>query len=262
MKINNNESRANELLEVIMAYARLDFNVKAKITNKGDVFDALGSGINMLGEELQSSTVSLKEKEYLLREVHHRVKNNLQIIYSLLNLQSDFIDDKIQSSALLECRNRVKSMSLVHEMLYVSETISRINFKNYTQSLVQHLSFTYTIPNKNVSFNINIPETIYFNIDQMIPLGLMLNEIISNSMKHAFRETGGVVFISISKIENSYQFKIADNGVGINGENLLESKSGFGIQLIKILSEQIESQIEINSANGIEYRFTFNYTTD
>jgi len=133
---SSGDGRCSTILEVIMAYARLDFSCKTTITNSGDVFDAIGAGVNMLGEELKSSTISLKEKEQLLREIHHRVKNNLQIISSLLSLQSENVKDKKFLALIRESRNRIKSMALENKMLYTTNDLSHVKLQKTNKRLL------------------------------------------------------------------------------------------------------------------------------
>src|ERR1043166_7026362 len=128
---NENEERAANILEVIMSYARLDFSTKIRISGKNDTLDAISAGVNMLGEELQSTAFSLKEKDQIIREVHHRVKNNLQIIASIFNLQAENSNNSEFKDLIFVGRNRIKSIALVHEMLYTSVNPRNVNMKEY-----------------------------------------------------------------------------------------------------------------------------------
>lgn len=246
--------RTNDILEVIISYARLDFSQKTQISPNDDVFDAISSGVNMLGEELENSKVSLKEKEQLLKEVHHRVKNNLQIISSLLNLQSDYVQDKQLLNLIRESKNRINSMSLIHEMLYSSEKLSEINFKEYLRILFDSILNTFQTEEYKIEFELDVAPEIQFNIDMMIPLGLILNEIFTNSFKYAFPNHKGKISVQVKKTKKQYVFKIADNGVGIPEDFDVENAKSLGIQLIYMLSDQIDANITIDRKKGTVYK--------
>lgn len=251
--------RANDILEVIMSFARQDFDRKVTIHGDNNVMDGIGSGVNMLGEELQHSTVSLKEKEELLKEVHHRVKNNMQIISSLLNLQSDnIVDDKVLS-LLRESRNRVNSMALVHEMLYKSKDLSKIPIKQYIESLCASIRQSYVLPGSDIEFNYDVGQDIYFDIDKMIPIGLILNEAVSNSLKYAFPHKNGIINISLSCMDNSFALFVGDNGKGLKDDFDRERDSHLGMQLISMLTEQLDGQLELENFNGVCYTIRFDY---
>ncbi|MES2589166.1 MAG: sensor histidine kinase [Bacteroidota bacterium] len=245
--------RANDILKVILAYARLDFKEKTFVSEKEDVFDAISSGVNMLGEELENSKVSLKEKEQLLKEVHHRVKNNLQIISSLLNLQSDYVQDENFLTLIRESKNRINSMSLIHEMLYTSQNFSQINFKEYLDILYHSIYSTFERKELDIEFDLKVDENIHFAIDTMIPLGLILNEIMTNSFKYAFPNHIGKIKIEVVQSENKIKLIIADNGIGIPKEFDFENTKSIGIQLIHMLSDQIDAELKIESEIGTEY---------
>lgn len=248
-----NYSRANQILEVIMLYARLDFSGKIPISKEGDVFDAIAAGVNMLGEELKSSVVSLREKEQLLKEIHHRVKNNLQIIYSLLNLQSSLITDEAHLEAMRDSRNRIKSMALVHEMLYSSSDLSSINLDAYIRSLIQHLSFTYSNPRQDIKYTMVIDKKISLEIDRMIPLGLLVNEMISNSLKYAFPERDGEITLKMESEGEYYLFTISDNGIGLYDGFDASKVESLGMQLIFMLADQMDADLKMESKNGLTY---------
>lgn len=251
------DKRANDILEVIMSYARLEFNSKIKITDKGDVFDAISAGVNMLGEELESSAVSLKEKEHLLKEIHHRVKNNMQIISSLLNLQAQYTEDETFLSMVRESKNRISSMALIHEMLYVTKNISQINVYQYITKLSQSVYQSFSVGDYSIEFDYDIDEDIYFETDNMIPIGLILNEIISNSMKYAFPSKKGIISIQFIKKDDCYFLQVKDNGIGIPKEfNYITAKS-LGMQLIHILSDQLDGKLELDCKKGTTYELTF-----
>lgn len=251
------DKRANEILEVVMAYARLDFKQKICITLKEDVFDSIGTGVNMLGEELENSTVSLREKEQLLQEVHHRVKNNLQIISSLLNLQSDYIEDEQFHSMIRESKNRITSMALIHEMLYLTKDLSRININDYVIKLSQSVYQSFHAKDSVILFEYNVDRNFFLEIDRMIPIGLILNEIVSNSLKYAFPNKKGIISIELKAREECILLSITDNGIGIPKDfNHKEAKS-LGVQLIYMLADQIDAKLKVSSNNGTSYELCF-----
>jgi two-component sensor histidine kinase len=250
-------TRANEILEVILSFARQDFDKKVQIIGDDHLLDGIGSGVNMLGEELQYSTISLKEKEQLLKEIHHRVKNNMQIISSLLSLQSDSTEDEKVLSLLRESRNRINSMALVHEMLYKSQDLSQIALKEYIESLSITIRRSYALPGAEIEFNYDIAEDIYLDIDKMIPIGLILNEAISNSLKYAFPDNKGCINISLSHEGDTYTLKMDDNGIGLKDDFNLERDSHLGIQLIYMLTEQLDGKLTLESKSGVNYSLRF-----
>ncbi len=250
-------NRANEILDVIMSYARLEFKKKITISNQQDVFDGISAGVNMLGEELENSTISLKEKEQLLKEVHHRVKNNLQIISSLLNLQSEHSQDEKFLMMIRESKNRISSMALIHEMLYTSKDFSQVNINAYITKLSQSIYQSFYMAESNVSFEYAIDTTLFFEIDRMIPIGLILNEIISNSLKYAFPDKQGLISIEFFKTSETYTLIVKDNGIGVPvGFDFKTSKS-LGIQLIHMLSEQLDGKLVFGNDNGTCYKLCF-----
>lgn len=259
-KEDNSNKRINNVLEVVSAYANLDFSKKAFIGHEHDVYDALAAGINMLGEELRGSTVSLREKEALVKEVHHRVKNNLQIISSLLSLQENFIKGKGARAKFRESRERVRSMALIHEMLYISKKFSEVNFAEYLETLVNSLFSTYNIGNKKICLQLEIDLTDkFFDIDTAIPCGLLVNEIISNSFKYAFlKKKNGIISLQMkNRGTREYLLSIEDNGPGFPSKTNLDSTS-FGLQLINTLAEQIKGKIDFETGKGgTKYKIHF-----
>jgi two-component sensor histidine kinase len=251
------DNRANDILEVIMSYARLEFNKKIEISDKEDVFDSISVGVNMLGEELENSTISLKEKEQLLKEVHHRVKNNLQIISSLLNLQSEHSEDEKFLIAIRESKNRISSMALVHEMLYASKNFSQININSYISKLSENIYRSFYIKERSVVFKYSIDENLFFEIDRMIPIGLILNEIISNSLKYAFPNKQGIISIQFLKNDSSYVLKVKDNGIGIPENFDYKTSKSLGMQLVYMLSEQLDGTLTLSNKNGASYKLNF-----
>jgi two-component sensor histidine kinase len=254
---NADKVRGNKILEVIMAYARLDFSKKTIIGDDGDVLDAIGAGVNMLGEELKSSTLSLREKEQLLREIHHRVKNNLQIISSLLNLQTENTQDEKFLALIRESRNRIKSMALVHEMLYATTDLSSIKLKDYIKNLYESIYLSYRRPDMKIVFHLEVRDELNFEIDRMINLGLILNEIISNSLKYAFESNRGNISIAMEENNNKYTLTVKDDGKGLPEGFNEKTDSHLGMQLIFLLAEQLSGTIELHSRNGTFYKLNF-----
>ncbi|HEX8516576.1 MAG TPA: two-component regulator propeller domain-containing protein [Bacteroidia bacterium] len=197
------------------------------------------------------------EKEILLKEVHHRVKNNLQIINSLINIQSDYVNDPGSLELFKEIRNRIRTISLVHEKLYKSQDYANINVKEYINMLVENLIDTYNF-DKNIELRINL-QVEYFNLNTIIPLGLLLNEVISNSFKYAFNDTQeGVIEISLEKYgEERYILIIGDNGTGFDHDPFTGESTTLGLELVRILSDQLNGKIEKLKQKGTYYRLEF-----
>lgn len=193
---------------------------------------------------------SLQEKEILLKEVHHRVKNNLQIISSLLSLQSmDFTDDNI-IRIFSDSQNRIKSMALVHENLYRSRDLGKVDFNEYLNQLVSYLSQSYGDLSRKIDFKVN-SDNVFLNVNTAIPCGMIINELVSNSLKYAFPDgRSGKICIDLSSNDDGYRLIISDNGVGLKGDlNIKESKT-LGILLIETLVKQIHGRMSLDVRQG------------
>jgi two-component sensor histidine kinase len=188
----------------------------------------------------------------MLREIHHRVKNNLQVITSLLRLQSKDIDDPEVIKQFSEATNRVIAMSLIHEKIYQTKNLSDIDISSYFETLTKELirSYTLAIPiETNIIANIEAITT-----DHMVPLALLLNELTSNSLKHGFRDKEiGKINISLTEINNEMHLTYSDNGHW----NLSEKKFSFGLELIDTLTEQLDGHYERTTEDGTHYKFVF-----
>jgi PAS domain S-box-containing protein len=201
---------------------------------------------------------SLKEKETLLKEIHHRVKNNMQVISSLLQLQSNFVKDKEDARLFQASQERIKSMSLVYNKLYQSKNLAEVSLKEYMTELVENLMRSYNT-GTNVTTRMDI-DAIVLGLDLVIPCGLIVNEIVTNSLKYAFRDgRTGLISISAHKSgADALEMKIADNGVGLPENVNVNSSQTLGMMLIYTLAqEQLDGTIEINRSNGTEYTIIF-----
>lgn len=203
-------------------------------------------------------TQALKEKEILLKEVHHRVKNNMQVISSILNLQSSYVKDSYALSLLKDCQNRIKSMAFIHESLYQNKNLTEVNFAEYISSLTKNLVHSYSTEIKNIKLLLNL-KNVYLNLDASISCGLILNELISNSLKYAFpNNKAGIIFVNLSVKDKLVNIEIGDNGIGIN-ENLdIKKTPTLGLQLVNTLVEQINGKIIVERKNGTKFNIEFN----
>ncbi|NRA13281.1 MAG: sensor histidine kinase [Crocinitomicaceae bacterium] len=202
---------------------------------------------------------SNKEKELLLKEIHHRVKNNLQIVTSLLNLQANSIDDQKTKSLFEVSLHRINSMALVHELLYQSKDFSQINYGSYLKQLVHPLIDSMHPEGSGVSLNIEADE-ISLNINTSIPLGLLINEIITNSLKHGFNvnQTGEIYLRLHDDGESNFRLCIGDNGNGYDNDFNIEDADSLGLQLIHSLTEQLSGTINRDcSLTGTNYCVKF-----
>ncbi|NLO24648.1 MAG: AAA family ATPase [Clostridiales bacterium] len=217
--------------------------------------------------ELYKSEAHLKaalhEKEVLLREIHHRVKNNLQIIHSMLNLQSLYTDDEQVIELLKESKNRVYSMALIHEKLYQSETLARVDLPGYIRSLVANLFLSYGVSERIVTPRVDV-EDVKLSIDTIIPCALIINELVSNALKHAFQNTGnkgavkGEVTVQLRHDTGSrYVLVVSDNGIGLPQGLDFENRTSLGLRIVGILVKQLRGSISIGAHAGAQFIITF-----
>ncbi|WP_370090125.1 tetratricopeptide repeat protein [Ekhidna sp.] len=194
---------------------------------------------------------SLEEKEMLLKEIHHRVKNNLQIISSLLSLQSRFITDSEAKAAVAEGQHRVKSMALIHQKLYQHENLLGIDIQDYITNLTQSLISSYTASDR-ISLSLNITP-VKLDVDTVIPLGLILNEVITNCIKHAFPSGDGTISIVVG-LSNTLDVTVKDDGVGLK-EGALQNES-FGMRMIDSLSKKLDATTSFTNDDGTTFKMS------
>ncbi len=200
---------------------------------------------------------SLEEKEALLREIHHRVNNNLQVISSLLSLQSDNVRDPRDHELFVESQNRVRTMAMIHEKLYQSDEFNSINFRDYLKTLINRLIYEYSQDLGHIDLELDI-ENVELNIETSVPCGLIINELVSNSLKHAFPQgRNGKIIVKFHKIKDKYVLMVGDNGIGPLEKSVLESSKKLGFNLVKSLIKQLDASLEILESEGTLYRITF-----
>jgi two-component sensor histidine kinase len=203
---------------------------------------------------------SLKEKEVLLKEIHHRVKNNLQIISSLLNLQSAEIEDPEACQRFKESQDRVKAMALIHERLYQSGDLAKIDFAGYVRSLTGHLTRSYKVNATAVRLNLEV-ESVPMNLDTAIPCGLIINELVSNAFKYAFPkgESGEINVRFAEENGRSLKLVVQDNGVGFPENKNPEESDSLGLKLVRSLTEQLGGVLSYRTQNGFICQITIPY---
>jgi len=219
------------------------------ITTLQDMTDRITADMH-----LQSS---LKEKEILLREIHHRVKNNLQTISSLLDLQAESINDPKSLEAFRSSQNRIRSMALIHERLYKSENLSRIKACEYIKNLTEYLESTFIEQSGSVEIKTEV-EDIYLSLDVAIPCGLIINELVSNAMKYAFPgRKDGKLFVQLGTYNKKYlKLTVKDNGIGMSVK-AGNKNSSLGLQLVDLLVKQISGSLKLDNSNGTTFEITF-----
>jgi two-component sensor histidine kinase len=194
--------------------------------------------------------VALKEKEILLREIHHRVKNNLQFISSLLGLQTEHVSDETALGALQEGQDRVHSMALIHQDLYREDNLTGVDMKNYFTKLVRGLFDSYNIRRNQITLDLDIEE-LNLDVDSVIPIGLIVNELVSNSLKYAFPGgQKGKISVTLQEQNNQLVLKVSDDGVGMSTDDSGKLGTSFGYRLIEVLCEQMKGILKIDGAAG------------
>jgi PAS domain S-box-containing protein len=203
---------------------------------------------------------ALEEKTILLNELHHRVKNNLQMISSLLNLQAANSDDRHLREALDECQNRVRAMGLAHQLLYEHKDLSRIDLAEYLRRLSQLLLSAYRASGGRVALNMVVPpEPHYIGLEKAIPCGLAVNELVTNSFKHAFPgERRGVITVALAALDGSrVMLSVGDDGVGLPPDFDLAAAKSLGLRLLPLLADQLHGTLSVDKGTGALFSLRF-----
>ncbi len=257
-------AREMEIIQEVLKNGKMQI-MQYQLPVKGEVRD-FEARIVVNGEDEVLSVVKditevkqaeeARKKDILLKEIHHRVKNNLQIISSLLRLQSRKFTDSEVVEAFRESQHRARSMALAHENLYNSKNLENIDLQTYIPTLVDYLVSSYGFSRDSIKIHINI-KNIIFGIDTSIPIGLIINELVSNSLKHAFREGMREIRVELYHENDGFVLKVSDNGAGFPEDIDFRDTDSLGLQLVSSLVEQIEGNIELDRSHGTEFTITF-----
>lgn len=240
-------------------YANLTVSLVRDTTGSPNYYVAVFEDITVRKQQEKELQESLKEKEVLLKEVHHRVKNNMQVISSILNLQSSYIKDEAAIEMLKESQDRIKSMAFIHESLYQGKNLSHVKFSEYVRNLVGNLFHTYGINKKGLKLKFDLDE-VFLNLDTSIPCGLILNELISNALKYAFIDReAGTLSVTLKKLDGGkLKLEIADDGKGFPKEINWKDTESLGLQLVVTLAGQIRGDIQMETKKGTTFTIVFN----
>ncbi len=248
---------AAAVLALILAiYFLVNFRLRQLARDKKKLEETVHERTAQLKQSLSEQSVLLLEKDVLMKEIHHRVKNNLQVISGLLELQSKSLTDETAREVLLEGRNRVQSIALIHQNLYQFENLSTIDLKRFVNDLCRQVQGIF---DKSADITVNVPD-LHLDIDSAVPLGLILNELLSNSFKYAFTDTAaGAIHLEIRPVAaGRYQLEYSDNGPGLPADFELARATTLGLQLVGDLSRQIGGKVYYSTENGAV--FTVNFT--
>lgn len=201
--------------------------------------------------------LSLMEKDVLLKEIHHRVKNNLQIISSLLNLQSRQLNDEEARRSFEASKNRIRTIATLHEQLYRSKDLSKIDFRAYMRNMTNYLLSSYGVADDSIKIHIN-SERIYLDINRAIPCGLIVNELVSNSIKHGFPDgTQGEITVDFNREGDRYVLNVSNNGVQFPDDLDIDNCTSLGLKLVSSLSKQLKGSITLNTKDITRFTLEF-----
>lgn len=210
---------------------------------------------NQIQQQNQTIQKALEEKDTLMREIHHRVKNNLQVISSLLGIQSRNVTDQVALDALNEGRSRVHTMSLIHQDLYQHDNLTGIRIQDYFEKLIQSLLNTYNVTSGQIAVETDVDD-LTLDVDTVIPLGLIINELVSNSLKYAFPSGEGKIQVTLKEQTDGLLLSVADNGVGMTNPDISQHSS-YGYELIQALVDKLEGSLEIDGQQGTQVTIVF-----
>ncbi len=239
---------------------RVHWSIDPIYNEEGDIthFVSVQRDLTNDWEREQKMKKMIEEREALIKETHHRIKNNLATITGLLELQIMKSNSQEVTNVLSESMNRVQSIASIHEKLYQTEGLASINLENYINDLVEQLgeSMENLGGNSNISFNLNLA-SISLNTRQAVPLGLILNELITNANKHAFDEDGGTIAISCYEQENEIHVTVNDDGKGLPDDLDMQNTKSLGLKLVETLCNQLDAEYTLRSDNGVHFEMKF-----
>lgn len=237
----------------------ISLTISPTLNADGDVIGASTIARDITQKKITEKALkkSLKDKEMLIKEIHHRVKNNLMIITSLLSLQSQYINDQESRTIFQESENRARSMAMIHEKLYQSGEGKTIDFTEYIRSLGMELYRTYALNPSLIKLEMKL-DNARLDVDTAIPMGLIFNELITNCLKHAFPDKRtGKIWINFKKTDEGYVLVVADDGVGLPEDFDLERSDSFGLKLVNILTKQVEGKLQLDTSKGTSFTINF-----
>jgi two-component sensor histidine kinase len=236
----------------------LEMKVKERTADLKQTNLLLNQEITERKKAEETISISLEEKKVLLKELHHRVKNNMTVISSLLRLQSAQVEDERYQAMFNESINRIKTMASLHEKLYQSEDLAKINFSDYIRDMADHMFMSYGLSPHQVKLIKEI-EGITLGAGTANPCGLIINELLSNSLKYAFPEgrTGEVRVVLRKNDNDEIELTVGDNGVGMPDDLDIKNTDTLGLKLVNALVSQLRGKIELNRKEGTEFRVTF-----
>lgn len=267
------ETEMNRMRYALNTSGHYENEVLYKTKNGSEFWGSLAIKVVLIGDDKYQSVrvtdittdkkakaqveAALHEKEVLLAEIHHRVKNNMAVISGLLGLQSSYVEDAHAKSLFEESRNRIHSMALIHDKLYHNETFARIDFNAYCNDLIKHIASSYNASETKINFSISCKD-VFIDIKNAVPCGLILNELIANAYKHAFKnkETGEIKIVC-TKMGGKITMMMSDDGIGFNGAKNIEKPQTLGLTLITALVQQVNGSIKVVNKNGTTYYISF-----
>lgn len=248
-------------MQVIRDFDINDYKEKIELTDQKLYTTVMGSirayrDMRLIEQHRREIERSLQEKEVLLKEIHHRVKNNLQVISSLLSMQSAKIADGLALKMFQDSRDRVRTMAIIHEKLYQSENLSKVDFSDYIRTMVQELKTLYRTGGR-IEFTYELDEVL-MGIDKAVPCGLIVNELLTNSLKYAFEgRERGAIRIALKGESDRIRLELEDDGIGLPAEIDPAQTDTLGLQLVWILAGQIEAELDFDRSRGTRYIIRF-----
>ena len=256
MRASETLDQKDQEIAKALEQAKLYQQEHARAVELAKVNEDLEAEIRRRSEAEKTLLASLDEKEVLLKEIHHRVKNNMQVISSLLNLQMGELKDEQSRKLFEESQSRIRSMALVHEKLYESDDLASVNFTDYIDSLIRIIFRSYSSQAAHVNLTMDI-DTLSLPLDQAIPCGLIVNELVCNALKYAFGSGRGRLHVSLKRVGDDCHLVVSDDGPGLPDDLEVSTATSLGLRLVNTLADQIDATVEVDTGEGTRFQVSF-----